>query len=103
MKWATLATLLLLVVLGSLLFIQWEQLQVMRAMVARETTVMTDPGPQELKASWIHAYNSNHEPIYTVVSIVRNAPSETVTAWEDRFKAEIAAALVDPDRKPYVP
>lgn len=101
MKWVTLATILLLLVLLSLLVVQWEQLQAMRALVARDVNTMTDPGTMELKASWIHAYAPNGDPIFHVVSVVRNAPTETVTAWERRFLDQCEADLVNPETKPY--
>jgi hypothetical protein len=100
-KWANFATILLILVLLSLLAVQWQQLQAMRALVTREATTMTDPGPMELKAAWIHAYDSNNNPIIHVVSVVRNAPSETVTAWKRRFLDQCEADLVNPDTKPY--
>jgi len=61
---------------------------------------MTDPGPLELKATWIHDYDGS-TPLYYVHTTTRNAPSETVTEWRRRFLDEVEAALVDPDTKPY--
>lgn len=93
MKWATLATILLLLVLLSLLAVQWEQLKAMRALVARDAHTMTDPGPLELKAAWQIGVDANNQPIYHTVSVVRNAPTETVTAWQRRFVDQVIADL----------
>lgn len=101
MRSDTINTVLLAILLGALIYIGCEQVILSRKMLYRlENDHMTDPGPLELKASWIHTYDSNHNPIYHNISVVRNAPSETITDWEQRFKDTVAADLVDPDTRP---
>lgn len=99
MKW--IAASAVVVVALCILALQWEQLATLKTVaVAMRSGNMTDPGPLELKASWIHTYDSNHNPIYHEIVVTRNAPSETITAWEQRFKDTIATDLADPDTRP---
>lgn len=101
MKWLTFATVLLLVVLMSILAVQWEQLQAMRALVARETSTMTDPGPLELKTPYLTGYDGNGKPVFWTVTTTRNAPGETVTHWIDRHAQDLKDAMVV--HPPYTP
>lgn len=54
---------------------------------------MTDPGPLDLVASW-QIGTSGGVAIFHEVRITRDAPTETVTAWERRFLNQVAADFI---------
>lgn len=65
----------------------------------KEKIHMTDPGPMELKTSYLSGYNDagHTQPAYEVVTTTRNAPSETVSQWQERhFDAVIARMEIVP-------
>lgn len=73
------------------LFMLW---QVDTHVSERRVIFMTDPGALELKAAWRIGVDGEGKPVIHTISVIRNSPTETVSAWESRFVETIQADLI---------
>ena len=86
------ATLAVVIVAACVLLLQWEQLATLKTVAgALRSSAMTDPGPMEIKSSYLSGYNDagHTQPVYEVITTTRNAPSETWTHTVDRHAQAI--------------